>query len=214
MTENTKNSEFLQELLYVDGCDEPVRGRIFHVPAPSARHLCSEPGKFIECLKDEKWAEIPRFEGIYWASSQGRLRSRKKLLVPHESKGYLVVGLSRGGHSHTYGVHRLVCMAFRGLPPAWGMHTRHLDGTRTNNCIENLVWGTPKENAQDTVRHGRSPPKGEKNLASVLNDEKVRAIRAAGFTNVRQCAEMAREFGVSPFTIFYVAKGKTWTHVK
>jgi hypothetical protein len=49
-------------------------------------------------------------------------------------------------------VHHLVLRAFVGPCPA-GMQTRHLDGNPANNRLDNLCWGTPKENAEDCARH-------------------------------------------------------------
>lgn len=43
-------------------------------------------------------------------------------------------------------VHRLVCEAFHGPPPFDGAVVIHLDEDATNNRIENLRWGTQKEN--------------------------------------------------------------------
>jgi hypothetical protein len=43
-------------------------------------------------------------------------------------------------------IHRLVCEAFYGLAPFKGAVVIHIDEDATNNRIENLRWGTQKEN--------------------------------------------------------------------
>jgi len=45
-----------------------------------------------------------------------------------------------------YRVHRLVCEAFWGPPPAPGLRADHKDGTKSNNHYENLEWVTDPEN--------------------------------------------------------------------
>lgn len=116
-------------------------------------------------MSAEEWRPIPGFDGLYEASSLGRVRS----VLPHPKgrtpalhvltpalhrNGYLNVGLRRSGRRVVVGVHRLVCMAFHGLPAA-GEEARHLDSDRTNNTAENLAWGTHADNMQDAVAAGR-----------------------------------------------------------
>ena len=116
----------------------------------------------------EEWRAIPGWEGYYEASSAGRLRSldrfvpvksskprrvRGRVLKPRMHKGYLITNLVRDGRLRTRSVHQLVIAAFKGLPRE-GMVTRHLDGNALNNAIENLEYGTPSENVQDSIAHG------------------------------------------------------------
>lgn len=105
----------------------------------------------------EIWKSVPSLPE-YEASSLGRVRRVPYLAsMPHG-------GLrSYGGRAHfgvwskdqlryllifrkkTYKVHRLVCEAFHGRPPA-GSDTLHVDENPANNRPENLKWGTRKEN--------------------------------------------------------------------
>lgn len=108
----------------------------------------SEPG--------EIWKQIPY--STYEASSLGRIRNCKngKIQEPNVgADGYLFVGIRFLDKKHSKKVHQLVCMAFNGLKPAGAQCVRHLDGNRLNNRLENLRWGTSKENAADTILHGR-----------------------------------------------------------
>lgn len=52
-------------------------------------------------------------------------------------------------------VHRFVMLAFVGPLPE-GLCTRHLDGNKYNNSLDNLAYGTYEENAQDELRLGRN----------------------------------------------------------
>src|SRR5690348_4369480 len=107
---------------------------------------------------NEQWREVPDFPD-YEVSDQGRVRSYRRsqnprLLRPGKnSDGYPTIVLSNGSRT-TFGVHVLVLLAFVGPRPE-GMLTRHLDGDNTNNVLTNLAYGTPHENNEDTIRHGR-----------------------------------------------------------
>ena len=102
-----------------------------------------------------KYAEQPDLPGEVWksltvntktiqVSSLGRVvdsRGVKKAPVRSADK-YCRVKVK----GKTYGVHRLVCEAFWGPPPAPGLQADHKDGTKSNNHFENLEWVTDPEN--------------------------------------------------------------------
>ena len=50
-------------------------------------------------------------------------------------------------------VHRLVAMAFHGLPPDGATMCRHLNDKKHDNRPENLAWGTHPDNIKDKVRN-------------------------------------------------------------
>lgn len=110
----------------------------------------------------EEWRDIPGYEGLYQASSFGRIRS-----VPHQIKankdggtrytcasikksaqgwhGYMWVSLCKDGKSKTHSIHKLVATTFIKNPdnlPA----INHIDAEKTNNHIANLEWVSVKEN--------------------------------------------------------------------
>lgn len=109
----------------------------------------------------EEWKPIPGFPD-YMVSDRGRVVSHKrgkpKLLNPRvRTTGYRSVGLRndpKQANPTTLFVHRLVLAAFVGPRPE-GLVIRHLDGDPSNNVLGNLQYGTPSENSQDMVRHGR-----------------------------------------------------------
>lgn len=114
----------------------------------------------------EEWRTIPGFEGLYEGSSLGRVRNvavgmgrtANKILkaTPSGRYGHLRVTLRKSGKSFSMGLHRIICLTFNGPPPG-PRHDNalHWDGDVTNNRPENLRWGTRKENAEDSMRHGR-----------------------------------------------------------
>lgn len=112
-------------------------------------------------LTDERVKPIPGFPG-YFACSDGFVWSNrrnkglslsKKASYPNHD-GYPTVALTTENGLIRKSVHRLVAMAFHGVPKE-KLEVRHLDGSRTNNRPENLKWGTHRENGQDMVNHGR-----------------------------------------------------------
>jgi HNH endonuclease len=137
------------------------------------------------------------------------LRERKQdLVLRGKNAGYLMVQVraSETNKVSTVPAHRLIALAFHG--PAYGRVTRHLNGIKTDNRSTNLAWGTPKENAQDRLRHGATPI-GERSHNAKLTVDEVRAIRTAEGPH----RDLAGRYGVSKRTIWNIKRGRTWRHV-
>ena len=152
----------------------------------------------------EIWKDIPGYEGLYQASTEGRIRSvdHRVRLVAHGKEttrlspgrvlrpggrkdGHLSVML--GHNAHGSQVHQLVMLTFVGPAPE-GCEVCHNDGNPANNALENLRYDTRSENIKDVVRQGGRWRK--------LNAEDVREIRemlGRGYTG----AEIARAFCIS-----------------
>lgn len=175
-----------------------------------------------DCLPKERWREIPGYPN-YLISDFGRVwlrksRYRTKSHLLKQSLSYgrrcVVLGVIKPGHRiaswRMFLVHRLVLEVFVGPCPL-GMWCCHWDGNPLNNRLENLRWGTPKENAADAIRHGTFV-RGSKNGCAKLTESAVREIhrlRKQGWILDR----LARRFGVSLTSIWYVVRGRTWKHV-
>jgi hypothetical protein len=119
------------------------------------------------CLKGEIWADIPKYEGIYQASSFGRIRTvdgKKTHSVYHGIRTWTGRILkTRGinpktGHRVTLWknkkskdalVARLVGFTFLGIPNDIQMTINHIDGNRFNNQVSNLEWLS----LGDNIRH-------------------------------------------------------------
>lgn len=116
----------------------------------------------------EKWLPAPGFEGYYEVSNKGRVRGldrhvqrrgkpmkiRGRILRYENRHGYHVVPLSKDGRKEKVYVHRLVLMAFRGLPEP-GQEGCHGNDIRSDNRIENLRWDSHLANVRDCVERGR-----------------------------------------------------------
>lgn len=114
--------------------------------------------------REPVWRVIPGFS-MYEVSDQGQLRSWRNgkygraaaprlMKLPLDYHGYPATNL-RGddGLRHTFRIHRLVLLAFRGPRPP-GMDSRHANGDPTDNRLSNLNYSTRSRNMRDRVRHG------------------------------------------------------------
>jgi len=145
-------------------------------------------------------------DGFIW-SEKGRSFRRLKIAVG--TNGYLKVHLRKDDRYHSRYVHRLVLEAFIGPCPK-GMECRHLNGDKTDNRLENLVWGTKEENEKDKISHG-THQFGERNPNRLLSAEEVELVREASESEETQ-QSIARRFGVSQSCIAKIANGRTWGH--
>lgn len=109
---------------------------------------------------EEIWKDVVGYEGLYQVSSFGRVKSLRKtrelgiasrtfpekILKPLPNLKYFRVALSKGvGKFNHYMIHRLVAMAFldnkESLP-----QVNHIDGSGSNNHVDNLEWCTSSQN--------------------------------------------------------------------
>jgi hypothetical protein len=120
----------------------------------------------------EIWKDIEGYEGMYQVSNLGRVKSLERYVkwdnggrIVNErvlkarygkNNGYVYAVLAKpdmSGYTSLL-VHRLVLNAFNPIDEK--LDTMHLDNDRTNNRLDNLKWGTRKENIQQAVREGRT----------------------------------------------------------
>jgi hypothetical protein len=164
--------------------------------------------------QSEEWREIPEWEGVYEASSLGRVRridrATPRLMTPcDDGEGYRVVTLTRNNRWRAWRVAALVCAAFHGPRPL-GTQAAHGDGVRHHDFPDNLRWATPLEQASDKNRHGTTVM-GEKLHLSKLTEDDIRAIRRDH--QPRNGAALGRKYGVTSSNISSIIKRKTWKHV-
>jgi hypothetical protein len=88
------------------------------------------------------------------------------------------------------------------------MLVRHKCDVRSCVRPSHLILGTHADNSADCVSRGRHAH-GERTPIAVLNEEKVRAIRASS----EGVFKLAERYGVSPTTISSVRNRQTWKHV-
>ena len=149
----------------------------------------------------ETWKSVPGYEGHYEVSDFGRVRTLKYSksdpvlsAIVHPKTGYLQVQLWKAQSPRTWLVHQLVASAFLGARPH-GLQVRHLDGDRANARLDNLKYGTPKENCADKVLHGTSQ-RGDKHPRVRVSDSQVQSIKTR-YLGGERMVDLASEFGVS-----------------
>ena len=129
------------------------------------------------------------------------------LIWPHSRRknGYGVTSYE----GRSWQTHRLVCFLAYGPPPSPSHHAAHTCGKGAEGCVNprHLYWATPRENWEDSVRHGTAA-RGRRNGQSKLTPDQVREIRQQKGA-VSQAA-LARRFGVSPGCIRGVVRGHNW----
>ena len=159
----------------------------------------------------ERWKPVTGHEGIYEVSSHGRVRSvdrtvtrsdgrvrrlKGKVLhaTPKKRGGYPVVCLYSQDKGQVRTVHSLVAESFFGPRPE-GMEVCHNDGDPANSRLDNLRYGTSRENKLDTVRHGndRDAAKTHCPRGHRLSAENLRPSSAK--RGKRQCLACARAHG-------------------
>ncbi len=94
----------------------------------------------------EIWKDVPGHEGIYQASTFGRVKSlgnkftkKEKILKQTESKGYLLVTLCKNKKPYRWRVAQLIAVTFLNhVPNGLNDVVDHIDFNRLNNNINNL----------------------------------------------------------------------------
>lgn len=185
-------------------------------------------------IDQERWRPIRDFDGYEvsdmgrvrsWLSHSGGRRSEPLVLRPTMSNRYLRVSLYKCRRQHSKSVHLLVLEAFVGPCPV-GQQGRHVsDHDTTNNALSNLAWGTPKQNAEDRDRHGRTrrgevhylrtdpsrASRGESVGTSKLTEHDVRSMLADGA--VMTTVALGKKYGVSQAMAHNIVNRKSWRHV-
>lgn len=142
-------------------------------------------------FNDEVWIQIssfiPEVEDRYWVSNYGRVYdSRNNYCIPPsiQPSGYLFIHLNKKreyysehkDHCLIIKLHRLICMAFNGLPYNYkDLHVNHKDSIVSDCHADNLEWVTPKENVYHSFKYGNRQV-GENSNRSVYTEKQVRSI--------------------------------------
>ncbi|HFI0937751.1 TPA: NUMOD4 domain-containing protein [Streptococcus suis] len=151
----------------------------------------------------EIWKDVRGYEGYYMVSNKGRVKScyTKKILKQQLKKtGYLQVVLYKDRKPKSWLVHRLVGIAF--IPnPENKEQVNHIDEDKTNNCLENLEWLSPDENANFGTRNYRFSSKIKKRVIQMdLSGKVIKTFDSA--------IDAAKETGLKSQGIARAARGE------
>ena len=167
----------------------------------------------------EIWKKIPN-ASKYEVSNTGEIRSwntpkggispqprlmKKKL---NNKVGYYNVGITYDdGTQKTRYVHRLVAEAFLGYQK--DSLVRHLNDNRLDNRVENLAWGTQRQNMSDAIINGKLPT-GTNCSQSALSERDILLIARMENEGLTR-AVIARIIGVNVSVVNALLRGKTYT---
>ena len=151
--------------------NNPYEWPIYGVPS---EYVLENDGYVSDEYAGEMWKEASL--STVMVSDHGRfynLKSKRFLKPTHgDGHGHLAIKANSNGTYRQGYVHRLIAKAFIPNENNYPI-VRHLDDDPSNNDIENLAWGTQKDNHADSVRNGTS---------YVLKDED----REIGFRKIRK----------------------------
>lgn len=135
-----------------------------------------------------------------------------KILVPKLTKtGYHELNLYLNDGTKIYPrVHRLVAQAF--IPnPDNKPFVNHIDGDKTNNCVENLEWVTHQENMEHAKNYSLVH-RGERHKSSIHTEEQVHEICKLLQMGYRNC-DIAESLQVQSYNISLIRSGTCWGHI-
>jgi hypothetical protein len=177
----------------------------------------------------ETWKKVIGFSN-YEVSNTGKVRSidsirinslghkrfiRGKELKPFIDKdGYYKFLLYKSDGTgwktrKSIAVHRIMALSFMNNAEKYNNVIRHLDGNPSNNNLNNLKWGTAKENYQDMLDHGTR-------VIKIGCDSKLSKLKQNDIIDIKnlkgKCTqkEVAEKYNVSRITIYRIWTGKRY----
>lgn len=163
-----------------------------------------------------KYDNIPGFPGYYISKRGGLWSNRKngqwKKLKPHLNKmwnRYQCTLRDSRGIRKLCKISRLVATVYLPKPSSTKLVIRHLDDNPLNNHVDNLRWGTQKQNMEDARKNGKlrgSSCKASRAKLSKKDLILIFKLKAKGL----YYKDIAKRLGVSVGTIGRVINKKSY----
>jgi hypothetical protein len=177
-----------------------------------------------EALK-EIWKDIEGYEGLYQVSNLGRVKSCKRKIKTKYGviRAYKERILKTNFDAESYGrvclhklncgkltlVHRLVAEAFI-LNTTSEENVLHKNGNPKDNRVENLYWGSQKDNAEDRERHRKAKNKLHHNCK--FPEFIIKTIKFLYRNGIKK-PQLSRWFGIKYTTICSICSDRSWKHI-
>ncbi len=177
-------------------------------------------------MTNEIWKTVRGFGGHYEASNLGNIRVKGRIVKKpihgvealqyykgrllkqfNNATGYKIVRFGFDNKKCTSQVGRLVLLAFVGYPKNDELCC-HNDSNPANNRIENLRWGTQKDNMKDRMARGKYFS-GEKHFMAKLTTAQALEI----YNSEELGIDLGKKFDISSAKISEIRRGKTWKKI-
>lgn len=186
--------------------------------------------------EQEIWKDIPGYEGLYQASSLGKIKSilrKEKSLHPKTKKifirtrnekflrfsldkdGYLKVRPCKNGKPKMFSVHKLILLTFKpnlnNLP-----QINHINGIKTDNHINNLEWCDHSHNMKHSYAnnlHKIANKQGENSPVSILTEKQVLEIRRLWSFGEYNQKQLSEKFNTEQSNISRIVNNIYWKHI-
>lgn len=152
---------------------------------------------------------IPSFPD-YKLNINGQVYSTKtkRILKPNRKpEGYVWYSLRKNRKAHTVYLSRILVETF--CPERFdpSLLVRHLNDIPSDNSLENLKCGTPKDNRDDAIRNGKKP------WGTRLTEEQVREVK-----RLHKDGLSVGEIDIKTFIprnhVARILDGSIWGHIK
>lgn len=174
---------------------------------------------FISCypltlddLDGEVWKPIADYQGRYYVSNYGRVKSLYKgnirILKPRLFGTYLFVSFCVRGKKDYPFIHRLVAENFL-ASTCNKTHVNHVDGVKFNNFVSNLEWVTASENTRHAFKSGLAPQGANRSQAKLTNSQVV--LLRDNPDNLTQ-KQLSVLFNVSVSQVSVIQRGITYAN--
>ncbi len=164
----------------------------------------------------EIWKPYPDYEDQYMVSNTGKVWSlygdKELKQATYKATGYKYVSIHNRAANKGIKrkIHHLVLETFIGFREE-DQEACHNDGSRDNNHLSNLRWGTKHENMQDKKLHG-THIEGEDSSQAKLTEDQVREIHNR-LSSGEPASIVAKEYGIDKTSVICIGAGKSWKYL-
>lgn len=163
----------------------------------------------------DRWQPLKDYPGYYICEEGFVINSDGKILPYHKGDraGHINVRLRKNHKSKEEYLHRLLAKQYISNPNNYPV-VRHLDDDVYNNSLDNLAWGTQKDNHKDSVRNGTYKPFTDEMREIHLRVQRTPVIatnlRTGEELYFRSQADAAKELGVHQANMYKVLNGERY----